>query len=547
MAIITSVNTLKKTVELTTFRSLRQPTGVEWTAVMFDARNGQGVYHIPKPGMCGLYFEIDGKGFFTVMFGAIDIGGVNGYTNNREEAPPGSFVIRTSRETKFVATPNLLWIQAANFCKLLMRRIDKLFDFLFYSLKMTSLGAKLMWLTDLKERTTRFVFTLKDRLAPKKDARGKTPKEDPATKLNLEFGAIKDSPDFFRFKITQGLTNDEQVSTETDAVRAMRFLTTKLLKEREIERREQFFEKGNEDLEDAFADFTVVPDLSRELLVESIVDAASYVSRAQDDTKNGLKDLSPPEDSVEALEDGALTPLGDREPEDLNPNLEWLVPANTVENKKDRDGNEALGAALVREARGAKSPADVEKLSEKLSAVISKNGDLAVSQPDGKTEWDLKELFRLGSENGPFDFNTGSGIRVQAQDGMVFLGNGAAGLALGADGSVEVTCTAYLVRVFQPKTPEEGAPADEDPGIETAAEFGLAPEGVVLLSQGEIKVQAKGSIDLIPDSAPEKESTTVDDLRAELQEVSGIIGLPDEESTETDEDKVQGLPDQGAV
>lgn len=81
-------------------------------------------------------------------------------------------------------------MQAANFCKLLMKRVDTLVSLLFYSLRLQSLGGLLTWVTDLNTRTTLFHLQIRDKLPPEKDLSGNKPKDDDARQVTLETGAL---------------------------------------------------------------------------------------------------------------------------------------------------------------------------------------------------------------------------------------------------------------------------------------------------------------------------------------------------------------------
>lgn len=613
-----------KTKKLKCFGMLtrRRITDVQYTSLLFDAKNGTGVYVTPKKGMTGLLMEVGHTAYFTLYTGSMDRTGETGFSNSREEAPPGSFIFKTSRETKGVASPNLLHFQASNFCRLLMKRVSKAVHWLFYSWTMRSLGASFSWVTDIRRRTTRIFLKLRDRLPDKKDQDGNTKDETEKYELSVDLGLIDDETRA-RFNLSKAEGPFDQLTTETPAVRTFRALLKDLFTERKVTSRDDLFLEKNKDLlatfVDPLPDFTVTHDKTLDLLIESIIDGATFTSKAQAEGPaanppltqantdiaslkpkviigKGIKELLPEFDSKQFItdelgkdgevvrltdEDYIIEPTGNRVVE-LDDNFEFFLPANPLENKDtEREPYEQPNVArpLIKKAREAKTEKDRRKFLNRFDATLSRSGDLDIDQLGGIT-YDLISRLFLRTQEGPFDFDAGDGIRILARKGMLYLGTKEAGITFTPDGEIVFTSRKETHRVWKDFPPamdrseleayaQENGPATNAEGNPTTLEEKIAategayeaqqnrrapkdstpdqisdegtlleitPDGFRLETRHDISLKAGGDATLESRSQLTREITKTETLRDDLKTLSGIPRLDDIPELESEED-----------
>ena len=434
------------------------PSSVQWCSPLFDARTGDGLYALPKPGSFGLYFSVGGSDYFWGMFGVAESFGQNMFLNYREPLPGGGVALRTSAETKQVWSPNLILIQAAHFCKIALKRVNKLLDILFYSLNLTSLGGSIKWVTDITKGISTFYLTIRNLLPPSRDAAGKQLRSDDARELKIKLGADNvDDKTVGKITLAKVTAKGEKNELESEAVARFRKIVRDFLKGRGVSSPQSIY--SNSSLNAAFGDFVLGSDTTLDLIVESIVGAATFVRQARPDGINGRIELSPSVDTVENLSSGDLTPLGARAVTSLATDTEYFVESNRLEIRRDKVTGQTystVASSLVQIARAGYTTDDgISSPDERFRVHLSKEGRIVIQQkvPEtssetieqvgdtstiGDTWWDLKGLFRLASENGPMDFDAGKGFRLQVAGGVAIVGNGVAGITISSGGDVAI-------------------------------------------------------------------------------------------------------------
>ena len=446
MARVLDVDASRGVVRLACLNLNTSPSNVQWLSPMFDPRTGNGMYFVPKPGMFGIYLSIGGEEFFGPMFGVAEMFGTGLFHNNRESLPEGGVGIRTSNETKMVWSPNLLLAQAANFCKIILKRVSKSIDLLFYSFTMTSLSGSLQWITDLRNRVSSFTFTFRDRLPRARDVRGRPPKSDPAREFSLKVGASEqDDTDLIKATVSKVTATGQGNSLESAAVQTLRKVIRDYLQRRGIRGASGVF--ANDTLTVAFGSFILASDTTLDLVAESLVAAAVFTRQASSDGLNGLVDLTPAVDSVENLVTGEVTELGARSAFSLASETERFIAANTLENTS------ALGRSLVAKARRARDPkATIDPADLLFEAVLDNDGRISLEtmdetgdldeeevgdpDPKGRLKISIPSLLRILSSRGPVDVDAGRGLRFSFSEGGLMAGNGVAGILFTPEGDV---------------------------------------------------------------------------------------------------------------
>lgn len=476
MAYITSVDYKTKTLNCRTFTTKLSLSNIEWASLMFDPETGNGVYTTPKPQMVGIVIVIGNKGVFLLHNAIIDQKNGTGYSDLREEVPPGSFVVKTSRETKQVVTPNLTYLQAAHFCKIVLQRISKQIAVVFYKLRMKTLGGFFDWISDPLKNESYIKMGIGTTLGGQKDQDGNAVPPG-GTWISMFAGTSDDAV----VKLEVGPKTDGGDPLEESTVVALRALVKGEFEKKKppVRTREELVRRSTgdnadcKDLFDAFFSFTQSQDLTVSLMVESVVDAASFVDQAQADGVGGVKRLAPTEDSIEFIggaDDGKIIPVpddrrsGENVPagEDVNlldasniridPNFEFLIPANPVEKKT------ALGKKLVEKARAGEVKEDHPDwpdpymASVAFGAYVEEKGQLTIEQEQG-VDWSLEDLFALRSTEGPVDIDAGSGFRVRVKDGQLFLGVRTAGITITKDEEVIITGKKITHRAWRERSP----------------------------------------------------------------------------------------------
>lgn len=430
------------------------PANVQWLSPMLDPRTGHGQYFVPKPGMYGLYFNVGGADFFWGSCGITEVQGDNLFLNRRETLPEGAHAIRTSSETKQIWSPNLLLIQAANFCKVVMKRVNKALDVLFYQLTLTSLGGSLKWTTDITAKLNLFRFKLRNRLSPSPDVRGRKKKSDPSREISVKVGAdALDDSNFVRLTMARVTGPGQGNTLETEAVQRLRKLVYQYCERKGVNSGTQIQQVPA--LSAAFGDFVTPAATTLETVVEAIVGSATFVRQAVLDGINGITDLAPAVNSVEDLQTGLVSPLGNRSPYSLSAELEQFVEANRLEIRKDSNGvvYTTVGSQLVRAARAGTADKNGVDVADKLLELeIDEEGRFTLTgtdpaaeegaeeevDPPGKIKLDLPSLFQLCTRNGSIDLDSKRGLRLRFQEGGVILGNDTAGIIFTKDGGLEL-------------------------------------------------------------------------------------------------------------
>jgi hypothetical protein len=528
LCVIHTVNPDKKTLTVESLTRHYLVSGVQWACDMIDPTTGNGVYTTPIEGMVGVYLNIEGEKFFIRSVGAIDPTGKTGYSNGREEMPLGSWAAKTSRETKLMAFPNLILAAGANFARMLIKRVDKSIFFLFYQWTMQSLNGVLQWTNDIVKRTSKFVWEFQDSLPPPKTIDGNDQPTTNIYEVKMEMGTL-DEPDedqILKLNIGKSLSPIDAVTTESVQIKAFRQLLITQLTDRKVSSIADLAKKGNEDLAFAYLEFASPQDFTQTRLVESIVDAASYTDAALPDALNGVKELSPKEDSIEDLNTGELTsvPPSNRDKDGnvfgLDEATQVFIPANPVENKVSPEGVPSVASDLIKQARDTKENTPSNDINSRFRTRIDRQGNLEVFQSQGEVAWLLQAIFQLVTKKGPVDIDAGDGIRIQGREGMLFLGFKEAAIVLTKEGKIKLVGRAIDFEVWEDSGQDFGSITNN------GTTFSMAPGGVSLQTNASIKLRGAQGIDIGSGQPSDSARTsTTEEIRQENQELTGLTDL----------------------
>lgn len=482
LAYVVSVDYKTKTLNCRTFTTKLSPTNIEWGSLMFDSETGNGVYTTPVARSVGIYVGINNKGIFLMANGVIDQTKGTGYSNGREEVPPGSFVVKTSRETKSSWSPNILSLQAAHFCKIVLQRVSKQISAIFYKLNLKTLGGFFTWDSNPDLGVSRISLGIASLLPGKKDQNGNT--TSPAS----SYLSIKTGTPAHVVRMEVGPTVVGGSVLEEGALTALRSAINYEfgIKDPPVRVREDLLREDCKALFEAFFSFTSPQDLTDALMIEAIVDAASFTDQAQTEGKGGVRRLSPTEDSIERIgqADTSVTPPrkdgdifvvpADRKPsaspaqvDDTNTlaasqvaidaNFEFFIPANAVENKRV-NGAPTIAKKMIEKARKdgdvvvVDPQRDAALSSVRFGAYVFPDGAFSLDH-EGTAGWKAAKSIALQAVEGPCDIDAGSGFHVQAREGQLFIGFRTAGITITKDEEIIISGKKITQHVWRPRTP----------------------------------------------------------------------------------------------
>ncbi len=565
MAIIEAVDPKTMTLRVRTKITKKPHAPVEWTCPLFDPTTGHGVYGVPKKGMQGLLLCINRRMFFTQFNAAPDSSGVTGFSDNRESLTEGGWCVRTSNETKTIWSPNIIINQAAHLCKMVMRRITKSIEFVFFKLSFTSVGGLFNWDTDLKEKTNSITFDFKSKLGQKKDKAGKTPPDDSSTLRVLIGGKDtagntkpekkaqeKENPALpFVPLLTASIVPTDPVKDsqqpvaddrmakllnvpgEASAVQSFRALVAQKLAQLGIKSGTDLI-KGDprNEVVLAFKSHVSASALTFPDVVGDIVGAATFVNPV-----TGVREL--------LLDKGTSVDI-------LNEKGTFKFSEKPVVGQAFFGPNPIasteLGLSLLAEARG-KSPEEAGgELLKVLNFIVSLYGGLELvhdqsfkATTEKDVTWEaLKGFLKLRSMG--FNFET-----TDKAMGTVLMSNGNAGIAWKPDGEMLFFATKFLFipmqRVDPPQPPAPNAPQPdlldvvkklvdapkEDPTYANSGTiFQLAVDGVYLGSLAPIKIQSPAGIETdavgpIPDGNIMRKTRST--IQRDLKAAGGVLSL----------------------